>query len=116
MPRNDVTVIVAGEGGEGVISVGEILTQAAADAGLDVLTFRAYPAEIKGGLAMMQVRLGTGRLTSMGLGCDVLMAFNQEAIDRYAGNVAPGGVMMYDPRHGEPGPDSRHAATPTSPT
>ncbi|MHC4178207.1 MAG: 2-oxoacid:acceptor oxidoreductase subunit alpha [Planctomycetota bacterium] len=112
MSRKDVTVIVAGEGGEGVISAGEILTQTAADAGLDVFTFRTYPAEIKGGLAMMQVRLGTDRLTSMGHGCDVLMAFNQEAIDEYADGVVSGGVMLYDPKHGQPSPDYKYAAIP----
>ena len=112
MPCRDVTVIVAGEGGEGVISVGEILTQTAADAGLDVFTFRTYPAEIKGGLAMMQVRLGTDRLTSMGQGCDVLMAFNQEAIDEYADSVVSGGVLLYDPKHGRPDADFKYAAVP----
>ncbi|MGD8414163.1 MAG: 2-oxoacid:acceptor oxidoreductase family protein, partial [Candidatus Latescibacterota bacterium] len=113
MPRKDVTVIVAGEGGEGVISAAEILTQTAADAGLDVFTFRTYPAEIKGGLAMMQVRIGNERLTSMAHGCDVLMAFNQEAIDEYADRVVEGGVMMYDPKHGQPVPDFKYAALPT---
>jgi 2-oxoglutarate ferredoxin oxidoreductase subunit alpha len=112
MSRNDVTVIVAGEGGEGVISVGEILTRAAADAGLDVFTFRTYPAEIKGGLAMMQVRMSNEPIYSMGRGCDVLMAFNQEAIDAYADSVVPGGVMLYDPKHGELRNGFRHTAIP----
>jgi len=112
MSRTDVTVIVAGEGGEGVISVGEILTRAAADAGLDVFTFRTYPAEIKGGLAMMQVRLSNEPIYSMGRGCDVLMAFNQEAVDAYAGSVVPGGVMLYDPKHCELRNGFRYAAIP----
>jgi 2-oxoglutarate ferredoxin oxidoreductase subunit alpha len=114
MPRKDVTVIVAGEGGEGVISAAEILTQTAADTGLDVFTFRTYPAEIKGGLAMMQVRMSTNRLTSMGHGCDVLMAFNQEAIDEYADRVVSGGVMLYDPKHGQPAPDFKQSAVPVT--
>jgi 2-oxoglutarate ferredoxin oxidoreductase subunit alpha len=112
MPRNDVTVIVAGEGGEGVISVGEILTQTAADAGLDVFTFRTYPAEIKGGLAMMQVRVSTERIDSMGRECDVLMAFNQEAIDAYSDHILPGGVLLYDPKHGEVQNGLRRTAIP----
>ena len=114
MPRKEVTVIVAGEGGEGVISVGEILPRTAADAGLDVFTFRTYPAEIKGGLAMMQVRVGSDRIQSMGHGCEVLMAFNQEAIDEYADHVVAGGVMLYDPKHGEPAADYRRAALPVT--
>ena len=99
MLRNDITIRVAGEGGEGVISTAEILTRAAVDSGLDVFTFRSYPAEIKGGLAMMQVRIGTSHLTSIGRGADVLMAFNQEAVDVWADRLNPGGVMLYDPKH-----------------
>lgn len=99
MPRRDVVVRVAGEGGEGVISVAEILTRSAVNSGFDVFTFRSYPAEIKGGLAMMQVRISTESLTSIGLDADLLMAFNQEAFDVWGGRMNPDGVVFYDPKH-----------------
>jgi len=98
--RNDITVRIAGEGGEGVISTAEILTRAAVDSGLDAFTFRSYPAEIKGGLAMMQVRMSTEPLASIGRDADVLMAFNQEAIDVWGDRMSPGGILLYDPKHG----------------
>ncbi|MDH5628236.1 MAG: 2-oxoacid:acceptor oxidoreductase family protein, partial [Candidatus Krumholzibacteria bacterium] len=99
MPRHDITVRVAGEGGEGVISTAEILTRSAVDSGLEVFTFRSYPAEIKGGLAMMQVRIGTDPVRSIGSGTDILMAFNQEAFDVWGERMDAGAVLMYDPRH-----------------
>jgi 2-oxoglutarate ferredoxin oxidoreductase subunit alpha len=97
--RTDITVRIAGEGGEGVISTAEILTRSAVDSGLDIFTFRSYPAEIKGGLAMMQVRMSTSPLASIGRDADVLMAFNQEAFDVWADRTSPGGVLLYDPKH-----------------
>jgi 2-oxoglutarate ferredoxin oxidoreductase subunit alpha len=97
--RSDITVRIAGEGGEGVISTAEILTRAAVDSGLDIFTFRSYPAEIKGGLAMMQVRMSTAPVGSIGRDSDVLMAFNQEAFDVWADRLNPGGVLLYDPKH-----------------
>jgi 2-oxoglutarate ferredoxin oxidoreductase subunit alpha len=112
MRRNDITVRIAGEGGEGVISTAEILTRAAVDSGLDVFTFRSYPAEIKGGLAMMQIRMSTDALTSIGRDADVLMAFNQEAIDVWAERMSPGGLLLYDPRHAAVPPDYRFAHLP----
>lgn len=99
MPRSDITVRIAGEGGEGVISTAEILTRAAVDSGLDIFTFRSYPAEIKGGLAMMQVRMSTSPVGSIGRDADVLMAFNQEAFDVWAERLSPGAVLLYDPKH-----------------
>ncbi len=99
MLRGDITVRVAGEGGEGVISTAEILTRAAVDSGLDIFTFRSYPAEIKGGLAMMQVRMSTSPVGTIGRHADVLMAFNQEAFDVWSGRMLPGSVLLYDPKH-----------------
>src|SRR5215467_13527932 len=52
----DILVRIGGEGGEGVISCGEMLTTAFARSSYEVYTFRTYPAEIKGGPAMFQVR------------------------------------------------------------
>ena len=51
----DIVVRIGGEGGEGVISCGELLTTALARSNYEVFTFRTYPAEIKGGPAMFQV-------------------------------------------------------------
>ncbi len=101
MARSDVVVRVAGEGGEGVISVAEILTQSAVDAGYDVFTFRSYPAEIKGGLAMMQVRIAVDPVRSIGRGADVLMAFNQEAVDVWGERqwLEDDATVLFDPRH-----------------
>jgi 2-oxoglutarate ferredoxin oxidoreductase subunit alpha len=99
MARNDVVVRVAGEGGEGVISVAEILTRSASNAAWRVFTFRSYPAEIKGGLAMMQVRVNTRAIQSIGMEADILMAFNQEAFDVWGDRLTPDGVLLYDPKH-----------------
>ncbi|HEX5133733.1 MAG TPA: 2-oxoacid:acceptor oxidoreductase subunit alpha [Candidatus Krumholzibacteria bacterium] len=99
MPRNEITVRVAGEGGEGVISTAEILTRSAVDAGLEVFTFRSYPAEIKGGLAMMQVRISVDPIHSIGRDTDILMAFNQEAFDVWGARMSPGAVLLFDPKH-----------------
>jgi len=101
MACKDVVVRVAGEGGEGVISVADILTRTAVNSGFDVFTFRSYPAEIRGGLAMMQVRISTSQIHSIGRGADILMAFNQEAIDGWGkpDDLTRDAVVLYDPRH-----------------
>ena len=66
MARKSVVIRLAGESGEGVISSGDILTQAAARGGYWTQTFRTYPAEIKGGPCMYQVRMGDEQIYSHG--------------------------------------------------
>ncbi len=99
---NDVVVRIGGEGGEGVMSAGEILTYSAARSNYRVFTFRTFPAEIKGGLAMYQFRVSPRDIYSMGDKLHILMAFNQEAFDNYAGVLADDGVLFYDPAECKP--------------
>ncbi|MBI4115109.1 MAG: 2-oxoacid:acceptor oxidoreductase subunit alpha [Candidatus Omnitrophica bacterium] len=96
--KHDVVFRIGGEGGEGVISCGEILTLACARMGLEIYTFRSYPAEIKGGPAMFQVRTSKEFLLSQGSEIDVLVCFNQEAYDRHAKDLRKDGqgVIVYD--------------------
>jgi len=92
----DYVFRVGGEGGEGVISTGEMLTLTLARAGYEIYTFRTYPAEIKGGHANYQVRASGKLLLSYGAAVDVLLAFNQEAYDKHIKDVRSGGVVVYD--------------------
>src|SRR3990167_8277508 len=90
----DYVFRVGGEGGEGVISTGEMLTLALARAGFEIYTFRTYPAEIKGGHANYQVRASGELLLSQGALVDVLVAFNEEAFQKHVKDVRPGGVVV----------------------
>ncbi len=93
----DYVFRIGGEGGEGVISTGEMLTLALARSGFEIYTFRTYPAEIKGGHANYQIRASDQLLLSQGAALDVLVAFNQEAYDKHVNDVrSPGGVVLFD--------------------
>ncbi|MBI3321388.1 MAG: 2-oxoacid:acceptor oxidoreductase family protein, partial [Candidatus Omnitrophica bacterium] len=92
----DYVFRVGGEGGEGVISTGEMLTLTLARAGFEIYTFRTYPAEIKGGHANFQVRASGKLLLSYGAAVDVLLAFNEEAYQKHIKDVRSGGVVIYD--------------------
>jgi 2-oxoglutarate ferredoxin oxidoreductase subunit alpha len=94
---NLLTLRIGGEGGEGVISSGEILTKAAARSGYHIYTYRTYPAEIRGGLCMFQLRVDDEPVPSAGDRLDMLVAFNQDALDGYLGDMRKGGVVLYDP-------------------
>jgi len=96
LTRDDITVRLAGESGEGVISSGDILTTGAARTGYWALTFRTYPAEIKGGPCMYQVRIGVEPVRSQGDSVDLLICFNQEAFDLHHQELAEDGHLVCD--------------------
>lgn len=94
--RNDLIIRFGGEGGEGVISSGDMVSQAAVRSGLEVLTFKTFPAEIRGGYAMYQTRFSHDKIMSEGTGFDVMVAFNQEALDNNVKLLRESNVLLYD--------------------
>jgi 2-oxoglutarate ferredoxin oxidoreductase subunit alpha len=114
MQRSDLVIRIEGESGEGVVSTGDLVTQAAARAGFHVLTFKTFPAEIKGGHVIFQLRLSAGDLTSPGDSADILLAFNEEAYDLGYGMLRDGGLLIYDSTVFTPPADlrCRHRAVP----
>lgn len=93
---SDLIIRIGGEGGEGIISAGDMITQAATRSGLNVLTFKTFPAEIRGGYAMYQVRFSKDHIMSEGSGSNIFCAFNQEALDKNKADLKPGTVLIYD--------------------
>ncbi len=94
--QKELTIRFGGEGGEGIISSGDMVTQAAAKSGLEVLTFKTFPAEIRGGYAMYQVRFAHGEILSEGSEINVVCVFNQEALDNNMSILKPGTALVYD--------------------
>jgi 2-oxoglutarate ferredoxin oxidoreductase subunit alpha len=103
--KNDLIIRVAGEGGEGIISTGDFITQACARAGLEVYTFKTFPAEIKGGYAMYQTRASAAPLFNQGDTFDVLCAFNGQAYELNRHLLHPGTAFVYDGPGGDFDPD-----------
>jgi len=93
---SDLIIRIGGEGGEGIISAGDMIAQTAARSGLKVLTFKTFPAEIRGGYAMYQIRFSNEKIKSEGSGFDVCCTFNQEALDQNRSSLKPGTVLVYD--------------------
>lgn len=96
MSNKDLVIRIGGEGGEGVVSAGDFIAAACARAGLEVYTFKTFPAEIKGGYCMYQVRTSADRVYNQGDTFDVFCAFNGEAYEMNKDSLVPGSVFVYD--------------------
>ncbi|MFP4617617.1 MAG: 2-oxoacid:acceptor oxidoreductase subunit alpha [Spirochaetaceae bacterium] len=96
-PLFDYVIRIAGEGGDGIISCGELLAQAAARTEFHVFTFITYPAEMRGGYSMIQIRISDVSILSMGSFVDCLVVFNGEALENSIEVLKEGGVLIYEP-------------------
>ncbi|MEO5332747.1 MAG: 2-oxoacid:acceptor oxidoreductase subunit alpha [Magnetococcus sp. YQC-5] len=104
--ENDLIIRVAGEGGEGIVSTGDFIAAACARAGLEVYTFKTFPAEVRGGYCMYQIRVSSDRVYNQGDTFDVICVFNGEAYELNKHLLKPGTTMVYDGPGGDFEPDA----------
>ena len=91
-------IIIAGFGGQGVLSMGKILAYAGLIADLEVTWMPAYGPEQRGGTANVTVILSDNPISSPVLDSfDTAVVLNQQSLDKFESKVKPGGTLIYDP-------------------
>ncbi len=91
-------IIIAGFGGQGVLSMGKILAYAGLMNELEVTWMPAYGPEQRGGTANVTVILSDSPISSPVLDAyDTAVILNQQSLDKFESKVKPGGTLIYDP-------------------
>ena len=91
-------IIIAGFGGQGVLSMGKILAYAALLDGKEVTWMPSYGPEQRGGTANVTVILSDKEISSPILDeYDTAVILNQQSLDKFEKSVKPGGTIIYDP-------------------
>jgi 2-oxoglutarate ferredoxin oxidoreductase subunit gamma len=88
----------AGSGGQGLMTSGRILAQAAGlYGGRTVVQTQSYGPEARGGAAKSEVCIADAPIDNLKpTRIDVLVAMNQASCDKYAGDLKPDGVLVAD--------------------
>ncbi|MDD3034033.1 MAG: 2-oxoacid:acceptor oxidoreductase family protein [Bacteroidales bacterium] len=91
-------IIIAGFGGQGVLSMGKILAYSGIMQGQQVTWMPSYGPEMRGGTANVTVILSDSKISSPLLSkFDTAIILNQQSMDKFEDSVKPGGIMIYDP-------------------
>ena len=91
-----LTIRIAGEAGQGVLTMGGLLVDSFADMGLNVLATRSYMSRIRGGLNWYDVRIGERPLYGPATKADLLIALTDAAMDVLRGETSAEGVILYN--------------------
>ena len=98
--KKDVTILFAGDSGDGMQLTGGQFTDTAAFLGNDISTFPNFPAEIRApqgtvaGVSGFQLNFGSVNLYTPGDYCDVLVVMNSAALKANLHNLKKGGVII----------------------
>lgn len=91
-------IIIAGFGGQGVLSMGKILAYSGIMQNQEVSWMPSYGPEMRGGTANVTVILSDDRISSPYLKVyDTAIILNQQSMDKFEASVKPGGLLIYDP-------------------
>jgi 2-oxoglutarate ferredoxin oxidoreductase subunit gamma len=90
-------LIIAGFGGQGVLSLGKILAYSGLMEGKEVSWFPSYGPEQRGGTSNVTVILSDESVSSPILNeYDIAIVLNQPSLEKFEPTVKPGGILIYD--------------------
>lgn len=90
-------IIIAGFGGQGVLSMGKILAYSGIMQDMEVSWMPSYGPEMRGGTANVTVILSDETISSPIITkFDTAIILNQQSLDKFENTVKPGGILIYD--------------------
>ncbi|MBQ6072982.1 MAG: 2-oxoacid:acceptor oxidoreductase family protein [Bacteroidales bacterium] len=90
-------IIIAGFGGQGVLSMGKILAYGGIMQDQEVSWLPSYGPEMRGGTCNVSVVLSDNKISSPILSkFDTAIILNQQSMDKFEKQVKPGGLLIYD--------------------
>lgn len=91
-------IIIAGFGGQGVLSMGKILAYSGIMQNFEVTWMPSYGPEMRGGTANVIVILSDKKISSPIVEqFDTAIVLNQPSLDKFENSVKSGGLLIYDP-------------------
>lgn len=98
--KNEVTILFAGDSGDGIQLTGSQFTNTSALFGNDISTFPNFPAEIRApqgtiaGVSGFQLNFGSIEIFTPGDRCDVLVTMNAAALKANLSKIKIGGTII----------------------
>ena len=92
----DITIKIGGEAGQGIQTVGNLLTLVCQKAGLYVMGISDFESRIRGGHSFFQLRICNQPIAAPQSKIHLLVALNQETVDIHQNELVPDGLILSD--------------------
>jgi 2-oxoglutarate/2-oxoacid ferredoxin oxidoreductase subunit alpha len=99
--KDDISLMIGGQGGDGTLTVVNLLGRVFRNIGLFVYDARNVLSRIRGGHADGVIRASVRQIYSTGDDIDVLVAFDEEAIQIALNELAPNATIVFDSSKGQ---------------
>ncbi len=98
---DEINVVIAGAAGEGVQTIGDMLSNVVAGQGYAVFSWKEYESRIKGGNNSYSIRIGEKPVDAPLMRADILLALNRKALDKYKALAKEDGIIISVKKEGD---------------
>jgi len=92
----DFCLMIAGSAGQGVQTIGNILTKVYSRGGYKVFAHQDYHSRIRGGHNFFQIRVSDTDVFAVEESLDLVVALNSESVIKHKESLKTAGVVIYD--------------------
>lgn len=92
----DIHLLIGGEAGQGLVTIGQLLSKALVRAGYEVFVSQSYHSRIRGGHNTFAIRLGAGPFSAPRETIDILVALNAETMELHRGQLTGQALLIAD--------------------
>lgn len=96
MKHDSINILIAGEAGQGLVTLSQILMKGLVRAGYYIVVTQSYQSRIRGGHNFYTIRVSSGEIIAPQEPIDVLVALDQKSIDLHLNELSPHGVVVVD--------------------
>jgi 2-oxoglutarate ferredoxin oxidoreductase subunit alpha len=96
MANVDLSIAIGGAAGQGIATPGDILARIFVRRGLHLNAYNAYQSIVRGGHIFLTLRTSDEPVLSFGDKLDILIALNQDTMERHLKLLKPGSSVLYN--------------------
>ena len=92
----DLNFMIGGEAGQGVQSVGFLLSKVFARGGYHIFADQDYESRVRGGHNLFRVRVSDSKVHAVAEDVDILIALNMDSIELHQSKMVTQGIIIFD--------------------
>ncbi|OLN24380.1 2-oxoglutarate oxidoreductase, alpha subunit [Desulfovibrio sp. DV] len=100
MAASSVNILIGGEAGQGLVTVGEFLARALTRAGYSIVVTQDYQSRIRGGHNTFAIRVDAAAVLAPTESIDLLVAMSADTLAIHKGRLTPRALVLADAAYG----------------
>ncbi|MGC8605582.1 MAG: 2-oxoacid:acceptor oxidoreductase subunit alpha, partial [Desulfomonilaceae bacterium] len=98
MNSNSINVLIAGEAGQGLVTLSQILTKGLVRAGYFIVVTQSYQSRIRGGHNSYAIRISDRQIIAPTESVDLLLALDKNSVKIHQHELSENGLVIVDSR------------------